>query len=217
LPLEVVKVCGIAQPADAIAAAAAGATAIGMVFHAASPRAVKPHEAALISAVVPADVLRIGVFVNEDPERIRTIAEAVRLDVIQLHGDEGPEQVAALAGLRVWRAFRVGPEFRPAVLGELDCEAFVLDGPAGESYGGAGVPFAWEKAVEAARYGRIVVAGGLDETNVAEAIRIAKPWGVDASSKLEKRPRVKDPERIRAYVAAARAAGGLPPAGEEVE
>jgi len=207
---EIIKVCGIAQPADALAAVSAGATAIGMVFYPPSPRAVRPHEAALVSAVVPPTVLKVGVFVNETPERIRAIASAARLDVIQLHGDEGPETIEALEGLRIWRAFRVGHEFQTAVLGEIEgCEAFLLDGPAGDAYGGGGVPFAWEKAVEAKQYGNIVVAGGLDGDNVAEAIRLVQPWGVDSSSKLERKPGVKDPAKVAAYVAAAKSAASM--------
>ncbi|MCB1020757.1 MAG: phosphoribosylanthranilate isomerase [Acidobacteria bacterium] len=208
MALEIIKVCGITHPADAVAAVQAGATAIGMVFYAPSPRAVKTHEAAVIAAVVPPTALKVGVFVNEEPDRIRALAEAARLDVVQLHGDEGPETVAALSGLRLWRAFRVGPQFEPAVLDELQgVEAFLLDGPAGDAYGGAGVPFAWEKAIEAARYGKIIVAGGLDGSNVAEAIRISGPWGVDSSSKLERKPGEKDPAKVAAYVSAARQAG----------
>ena len=208
MPPEIIKVCGITHPADALAAVQAGATAIGMVFYASSPRAVRPHEAAFISAVVPLAVLKVGVFVNEEPERIRAIAEAARLDVIQLHGDEGAETIEALQDFRVWRSFRVGPDFQPAVLEEVEgVEAFLLDGPAGDIYGGAGVPFAWEKAAEAKLYGKIIVAGGLDGANVADAIRIAQPWGVDSSSKLERSPGQKDREKVEAYVAAARAAG----------
>lgn len=205
---EIIKVCGITQPADALAAVGAGVTAIGMVFYPASPRAVRPHEAAIISAVTPPAVLKVGVFVNEEPERIRAIAAAARLDVVQLHGDEGADVIAALEGLRLWRAFRVSHEFQPAVLGEIEgCEAFLLDGPAGDSYGGSGVPFAWEKAVEAKRYGKIIVAGGLDGDNVAEVIRLVEPWGVDSSSRLERKPGVKDPAKVAAYVSAARSAG----------
>ncbi len=204
LPPEIIKVCGLTQPADALAAVGAGATAVGMVFHPPSPRAVRPHEAAMIAAVVPSTVLRVGVFVNEEPERIRAIASAARLDVIQLHGDEGPETIEALEGLRIWRAFRVGHEFQPAVLQEIDgCEAFLLDGPAGEAYGGSGASFGWEKAVEAKQYGKIVLAGGLDGGNVDEAVRLVEPWGVDASSKLERQPGVKDPSKVAAYVSAA--------------
>ena len=208
MPPEIIKVCGIAQPADALAAVGAGATAIGMVFYPSSPRAVRPHEAALVSAVVPASVLKVGVFVNEEPGRIQAIAAAARLDVIQLHGDEGPETIEALAGLRIWRAFRVGHDFQPAVLEEIEgCEAFLLDGPAGDDYGGAGVPFAWEKAAAAKQYGKIIVAGGLDGGNVVEAIRLVQPWGVDSSSKLERKPGVKDPDKVAAYVASAKSSG----------
>ena len=201
---EIIKVCGITRPADAVAAAAAGATAVGMVFYRRSPRAVRLHEAAMVSAVVPPGVLKVGVFVNEPADSIRSLAEAARLDVVQLHGDETPADAAALDGLRVWKALAVHPKFDASVLADYPVEAFLLDAPAGDAYGGTGRQFTWSKALEAKQYGKIVVAGGLDAENVGKAVAELDPWGVDASSKLESSPGVKDLGRVQAYVAAAR-------------
>ena len=205
MPLEIVKVCGITSPADALIAANAGATAIGMIFFPPSPRSVRVSEAAAISAVVPAGVVKVGVFVNETAERILSIVEAARLDVVQLHGDEAPEFCEQLGGLRLWKALNVGEDFDPEALTTYPCEAFLLDAPAGESYGGAGRTFPWTSAEAAKRYGKIIVAGGLAGDNVGDAIAQVDPWGVDASSRLESRPGVKDPMKVVEYVQAAKA------------
>lgn len=203
LPEHIIKVCGITQPADALVAAQAGATAIGMIFYRRSPRAVDVRQAALISAVTPRPVLRVGVFVNEAAAEIRSIAEAAQLDVIQLHGDETAEICGELGGLRLWKALPVTEKFDPASVAGYPVEAVLLDTPAGDRYGGAGRTFPWAKATAARDRRAVIVAGGLDGSNVAEAIREARPWGVDASSKLESRPGVKDADKVRAYVAAA--------------
>lgn len=202
-PAHIIKVCGITQPADALAAAQAGATAIGLIFFRRSPRAVDVRQAALITAVTPRPVLRVGVFVNEEPDAIRSIAEAAQLDVIQLHGDETPDRCHELADLRRWKALPVTEKFDPASVAEFPVEGVLLDTPAGDRYGGAGRSFPWEKAAAARAFKPVIVAGGLDGANVAEAIREVAPWGVDASSKLEVRPGVKDPDKVRAYIAAA--------------
>ena len=198
----IIKVCGITRPADAAVAAEAGATAIGVMFYPASPRAVRVAQAAMISSSVPAPVLKVGVFVNEDPNRIRTVVDAARLDIVQLHGDEGPYDIESLSGYRLWKALRVGPDFDASTLKAFDVEAFVLD-TAGEGYGGSGRSFPWEKALAAKEHGKVIVAGGLAADNVAAAVRQIEPWGVDASSRLESRPGEKDPEKVREYVAAA--------------
>ena len=117
---ELIKVCGITRPTDAVEAVKAGATAIGMIFYPGSPRAVRVAQAAMIASVAPASVLKVGVFVNEAPNRIRTVIDAARLDVAQLHGDEGPEQLEALDGLRVWKAVRVGADFDAAALSRFE-------------------------------------------------------------------------------------------------
>ena len=202
----IVKVCGITNMADARAAVDAGAGAIGMIFYPRSPRFVRALDAAMISAVVPGDVLKVGVFVNETLDAIRATAEAARLDVIQLHGDEAPAFARELDGLRLWKAFRVDENFAAEALAEWPVEAALLDGPAGSDYGGTGRQFPWDRALEAKRYKPVIIAGGLDASNVADAIRQTAPFGVDASSRLEKRAGLKDPAKVRNYVEAARAA-----------
>lgn len=204
---EIIKVCGIVEPADALAAIQAGATAIGMVFYSESPRFVRLDQAAMVSAVVSSRGLRVGVFVNETTERIRAVADAVRLDVVQLYGDEPPSDLEELQGLRVWKALPVGDNFDPARMDDYDCEAILLDTAKADGYGGSGQPFPWSKAAEAAGKRRIILAGGLGSDNVAEAIRTVKPWGVDASSRLESSPGRKDTEKVEAYVKAALNAG----------
>ena len=203
---EIIKVCGIVEPHDALAAVQAGATAIGIVFYSASPRYARLDQAAMISAIVSSRALKVGVFVNETPERIRAVAEAVRLDVVQLHGDEPPSDIAELEGLRVWKALPVGDNFDAARMDDYDCEAILLDTASADAYGGSGQTFPWRRAVEAQGRRKIILAGGLGPDNVGEAIRTAAPWGVDASSRLESSPGRKDPEKVEAYVKAAQSA-----------
>ena len=204
---EIVKVCGIVEPADALVAVQAGATAIGIVFYSASPRYARLDQAAMVSAIVSSRALKVGVFVNETPARIRAVADAVRLDVVQLHGDEPPSDLDELKGLRVWKALPVGDNFDAAWMDNYDCEAILLDSAKADAYGGSGQTFPWRKAIEAKGKRRIILAGGLGPDNVEEAIRTVAPWGVDASSRLESSPGRKDSERVEAYVKAAQMRG----------
>jgi phosphoribosylanthranilate isomerase len=124
---------------------------------------------------------------------------------VQLHGDETPEVCAELSDLRVWKAFRVSGTFETKRLAAYSCEAFLLDAASEDgSYGGTGTTFPWGVAVEAKRHGKIIVAGGLDAGNVADLIRQVAPWGVDASSKLERQPGAKDPDKVSRYLEAAK-------------
>jgi phosphoribosylanthranilate isomerase len=192
--LEVIKVCGITRIEDALEAARGGATAVGLNFYPGSPRYIDFGRAAMIRAVLPSHILKVGIFVDEDPERIRSVARAVTLDVVQLHGAEVPFDCETLAPLRVWKAFRVEEGFQPSLLDQYPCEAFVLDGA------GGGRTFPWGIARAATQHAKIIVAGGLDASNVGEAIREAQPWGVDASSRLERSPGVKDPVKVREFL-----------------
>jgi phosphoribosylanthranilate isomerase len=202
---EIIKVCGITSVADARFAADHGATALGFIFYSGSPRYIRPQQAALIAACVPPTVLRVGLFVNETTETIRAVAAAVRLNVVQLHGDETPEACAELQALRVWKGIRINDTFDAVRLGAFPCEAFLLDAASKDgAYGGTGRTFPWGKAAEAKPYGRVIVAGGLDGGNVADLIRQVDPWGVDACSKLESQPGAKDPEKVRLYLEAAK-------------
>jgi len=180
-----IKVCGITRREDAVAAAEAGASALGFIFYPESPRYVTPEKAAELGDGLP--VWKVGVFVDESPAAIEAAICAARLDIVQIYGDSAP------AGARVWRAFRmVAGAGAPPVDG---AEAVLFDGPAN------GVSFDWAWARNAG--GKVIVAGGLDASNVAEAIRAASPWGVDASSRLESAPGIKDHAKVRAFVKAA--------------
>jgi len=183
-----IKVCGITRREDALAAAEAGASAIGFIFYPQSPRYITPRQAAALGESL--DLWKVGIFVDESPVAIESVMRAAHLDVAQIYGGGAP------AGARVWKAFRVADSFDGSI-GE-GAEAVFLDSASN------GVSFNWKVARGVS--GKVIVAGGLDASNVAEAINAAKPWGVDASSKLESAPGIKDHDKVRAFVKAAREA-----------
>ena len=187
-----VKICGITNLEDALAAAESGATALGFNFYPKSPRFISAESAAAIFAKLPPAVWKVGVFVDQ-PEALDT-ALAIGLDVVQFHGSEPP---SALRAERSWKAFRVTSDFDWRLPREYDAEAVLLDGPSP----GTGVPFDWAKVSVSGR--KVIVAGGLDDTNVRQAIETARPWGVDACSKLETSPGRKDHKKMNRFVKAA--------------
>jgi phosphoribosylanthranilate isomerase len=197
----ILKICGITCQEDASAAIEGGATAIGFNFYPSSPRYIAPERAA---AIATDGVRRVGVFVNEPREHVEEIARRAALDTAQLHGDESA--AAYPESLAVWKALRVGPGFDLARAGQEAgaTEALVLDGPAGELYGGAGRTFDWSLASASAFH--IILAGGLDASNVAQAVALARPWGVDACSRIESAPGKKDHKKMNEFLQAARAA-----------
>ena len=186
-----VKICGITNREDALAAVDAGARALGFIFYTKSPRAVAVAQIETFVNDIPKDIWRVGVFVNESPAKIEEIAAAVGLDVAQLHGSETPEQHPR--GMRVWKAHRITDGRIPEPT--RSAEAVLLDGPS------TGNPFDWSLAADFP--GKLIVAGGLDETNVREAVARAHPWGVDASSRLETAPGRKDHARMKKFIEAA--------------
>jgi len=180
-----VKVCGITRREDAEAAVDAGASALGFIFYKPSPRYVTPEKARELGAGL--DIWKVGVFVDESPATIEEVVRSAKLDIAQIYGASLPQ------GLRIWQAVRVsGALPRTAFSGE----ALFLDSSAN------GISFDWNVARAAAE--KVVIAGGLDASNVRDAIRIAQPWGVDASSRLESSPGIKDHEKVRQFVQAAR-------------
>ena len=190
----IVKICGITNEADARVAVESGANALGFNFYPESPRYVTPLRAREIVKSVPGAYLKVGVFVNPSLLDLKEIAAEVPLDVLQLHG----LCPSSLDRDRVWRSIHPGSP--------LDCptaEAYLMDAP-GDRFGGSGRTFDWSLAASVPA--RIILAGGLDAANVAEAIRIAQPWGVDACSRLESTPGKKDPRRVRDFVRLALAA-----------
>ena len=172
-----VKICGITNLEDAQAAAAAGASAVGFNFYVKSPRYLIPEKAVSIIRALPESVWKVGVFVNESGA---DVAARIGLDIVQIHGE-----AATPTDLRVWRAVSAG-----TALADERAEAFLVDTPAGDQYGGTGRTFDWNLARDTQR--RIILAGGLDASNVSEAIRTAQPWGVDACSRIESAPGKKD-------------------------
>jgi phosphoribosylanthranilate isomerase len=199
----ILKICGITNQDDASAATDAGATAVGFNFYPRSPRYIRPEQAAEIATA--AGVRRVGVFVDEKRDVMEAIVHAARLDVAQLHGNETSGDYPAAAP--VWKAIRSGPDLRFAQLRQYDldpAEALLLDGPA------SGVPFQWSAAktvwLTLRRPHHIILAGGLDSSNVAEAIAVVHPWGVDACSRIESEPGKKDHKKMKEFLQAAMAA-----------
>jgi phosphoribosylanthranilate isomerase len=192
----ILKICGITNQEDATAAVEGGATALGFNFYRRSPRYLPPERAAGIQTAP--GVRRVGVFVDEARERVEEIARVAALHVAQLHGDETPADYPA--SLAVWKAVRVGEVFDPSRLRDCPAEAVLLDGPA------SGTPFDWRLAVTASM--PIILAGGLDASNVAEAVALAHPWGVDACSRIESAPGKKDHRKMNEFLKAAKAALG---------
>lgn len=191
----IVKICGITSETDALLAAEAGANAIGFNFYPKSPRAITLRAAHRIARLLPDGVLKVGVFVEPLADELQLAIDQVPLDVIQLHG----RHVRSIAH-RTWRALNAEAA-NPTE--SLVAEAILLDAHTPD-HGGSGRTFDWRIATRF--WQPIIIAGGLDASNVAEAIETARPWGVDACSRLESSPGIKNHAKVRAFVEAARIA-----------
>lgn len=202
-----VKICGITNVEDAKVAVAAGADALGFVMYGKSPRCVKPAVASAIIAGLPPFVLPIGVFVNEDAGMVRKLMDECGFALAQLHGDE-PVSYCEHFGRPALKAIRL--KDRTAFLalaefhGRANVRGFVIDAFGEHAYGGTGQTVDWTLAAEVARAAPILLAGGLTPSNVAEAIRQVRPYGVDVSSGVEQSPGKKDPDKVKAFIQAAR-------------
>ena len=197
--LTKVKICGITNRADALAAAEFGADALGFVFYRKSPRYIEPERAREIIAQLGPFVIPVGVFVNEERKKIKEIIDISGIEAVQLHGEESPFYCASFRGVKVIKAFRVSDEFDPEKLNDYTVDAFLLDAYSKAAYGGTGETFSWEMARRAKAFGRIILAGGLTPENVAQAIREVQPYAVDVSSGVEQSPGVKDREKMREF------------------
>jgi phosphoribosylanthranilate isomerase len=204
-----VKICGITDLGDALAAAAAGADMLGFNFYSKSPRCLTLERCAGIASVVPGGVVKVGVFVNSTAEEVAATLDRCGLDLAQLAGDEPDETLAAL-GERAFRAVRPrDPQPAAPLLASLPPRvsppAFLLDAHVPGQYGGTGRTADWDLAAELARRAPLLLAGGLTPENVAAAVRQVNPWGVDVASGVESSPGRKDPQKVRAFVENARA------------
>jgi phosphoribosylanthranilate isomerase len=197
-----VKICGVTNWADAKLAADLGADALGFNFHAPSPRAVTPAQAWEIIRRLPPMVTAVGVFVNWPARAVAALARALRLGVVQLHGDEPPSDVRELAeAFSVIKAFPVPSGFRLAKLAPYSAaSALLLDGFKDGLRGGTGRVADWDLARRARRYGRVILAGGIRPENVAEAIARVQPYAVDVASGVEARPGKKDAGKMREFM-----------------
>jgi len=202
MPRFLVKICGVTTPEDAAMAAAAGADAIGVNLWSGSKRFVEPAAARDVLAAVPNGVLRVGVFVDAPVAEVQRQIDELELDRAQLHGDESPaffdrldSQLIRVVRVRDQASFETEAGWSPAL---WLYDAFV------EGYGGGGVPAPWPLIAARARR-PFLLAGGLTPENVAAGIAATKPDGVDVASGVESSARRKDPARVAAFIAAARA------------
>jgi len=198
-----VKICGNTNLDDTMAAVQAGADAVGFVFYKKSPRAVEPKMAAEIISRVPPFVVPVGVFVNEELGTVRRILKDCNIPLAQLHGDESPQYCAEL-GRSVIKAIRLRDRGDLERMTSYQVAGFVLDAFVEGVPGGTGVTIDWDLAGEAQVVGPIILAGGLTPDNVLEAVRQARPYGVDVSSGVEASPGRKDHVKVRAFIANAK-------------
>ncbi|HUF03038.1 MAG TPA: tryptophan synthase subunit beta [Aridibacter sp.] len=205
-----VKICGITNLDDALAAAEAGADEIGFNFYRESKRFIEPESAAGIAFEIPRNIRKIGVFVNEEASRIANVANKVELDAIQLHGDEGPEfcdEVAVLTGLPVIKALRMRTGEDPAGFKAYKTDAILVDSLSSAAYGGTGESFEWQSAKHIFEGAcKVYLAGGLNPSNVAAAVRILDPYAVDVCSGVEAAPGKKDHDKMKTFIREAKAA-----------
>jgi phosphoribosylanthranilate isomerase len=207
MPVKV-KICGITNLADAMAAAEAGADALGFVFYDQSPRHVSVEAAAALIRQLPPIVMKAGVFVNAPEDLVVRAIRECGLNLLQFHGEEAPEYCLQF-GLMSMKAFRIRDAASMEALLGFHTDAWLLDAYTADKPGGTGETFNWDLALEAQNWGRpIFLAGGLTPENVAEAVRRARPYGVDVSSGVEAAPGRKDHAKVRAFIQAAKAAEG---------
>jgi phosphoribosylanthranilate isomerase len=211
-----IKICGTTNLDDALTAVDAGADALGFVFYEKSPRKINPESAREIVKNLPSKIEKVGVFVNESVETILDTAAQTGLTAAQLHGFESrkPEFVRELRIGRDLKIFLVLPAteiskgFEWSKNADSGVSGAFFDSGTPQLPGGTGRVFDWKAAASGIQAIceklNVIVAGGLNSTNVADAIRILKPWGVDVASGVEARPGKKDPEKVRAFIDAVR-------------
>lgn len=195
-----VKICGITRPEDALAAARAGADAIGLVFHAASPRYVTSARAAEIVRGLPSEVTTVGLFVNETAEQVRAVLAAAPVELLQFHGEESPEFCRQF-GQPYVKAVRMGPgvDLVQYARNYHDAKALLLDALVEGVRGGSGVTFDWSLIPRDLSL-PIILSGGLTPENVTEAVRRVRPLAVDVSSGVESAKGIKDASKIAAFI-----------------
>ncbi|MFK5927100.1 MAG: phosphoribosylanthranilate isomerase [Desulfuromusa sp.] len=194
-----IKICGITNIDDALFAVEAGADALGFVFYEKSPRYVLPETVQQIISVLPPFVTTVGLFVNASAETIEPTMRMTGINVIQLHGDESPEQ-SVFSSYPVLKAVRVKDADSLAGIERYPVSALLLDAWNNQQYGGTGESFDWQLARKLTGKLPLILAGGLNPDNVAEAIRVVAPYAVDVSSGVEISPGHKDHDKIYKFI-----------------
>lgn len=199
-----IKICGITRIEDAMAAAEAGADAIGFVFEPKSPRHVHPDQALKIARALPPFITVVGLFVNAAPDTVETVLSHVPIDLIQFHGDEKPEQCRRYHRSYI-KAIHMKPDVDLPAMARLyhDAAGLLLDTYRADMAGGSGQAFDWGQ-IPATLSKPVILAGGLTPENVAEAVRAVRPFAVDVSSGVEQTRGIKDANKISAFIQAVR-------------
>jgi phosphoribosylanthranilate isomerase len=195
-----VKICGLTRLEDAERAIALGADALGFVFWPRSPRAVTAERAAALFRSLPPFPVRVGVFVDASPDAIARVLEVASLNVVQLHGDEPPDDYARL-GLPLIKAVTLSDDDETAADSVPSGITPLVDAVDAVQRGGTGRTADWTRAARLAARRRIVLAGGLTADNVGQAVATVRPWGIDVSSGVERSPGIKDHDRLHAFFA----------------
>ena len=190
-----VKICGITSYKDADIAVSYGASAIGMIFYQDSPRYIYSAKVKEWISAIPEKVKKVGVFVNEKKKNINTIVEELKLDYIQLHGDESPEYCDKMIK-PVVKAFQIGTDFDPDVLNNYEVHAFLFDTYQKGIHGGTGKSFNWGLISDLKIDTPIILSGGLNSENIIKGIETVQPSAIDVNSGVESEPRVKDRTKV---------------------
>ncbi len=202
-----IKICGITRIVDALWAAESGADAVGFIFHPPSPRYITAEKAKAIIAELPEGIVTVGVFVNRPAEEVERTAADCGLDLIQLHGDESPEYCRRFPAKRLIKAVSPRtPEERRRLAG-YGVRAFLIDARDTSRYGGTGKRADWELAAELGKTHPLILAGGLDVGNIAEALAAVAPRAADINSGCELAPGIKDHGRLRQIIGMIRGSG----------
>ena len=194
-----IKICGITEVNDAVKIAEMGINALGFIFYPKSKRYILPDKTKEIIKHLPPLINTVGVFVNEKKENVIDVLNRCPIDILQFHGDETPEYCGQF-NKRIIKTFRVNRDFSFDALSKFPASAFLLDSLVSGEYGGTGVVFDWDVAVEAKNYGKIILSGGLNPENVSEAITKVNPYGIDLSSGVEIKPGKKDIRKVEEIV-----------------
>ncbi len=194
-----IKICGITNKEDAWIAVDIGVDALGFIFTPHSSRQITPIHAQEIISTLPPFITTVGVWVDEDPARVKEIAAFCGLNILQFHGNESPSY-CQLFSQRTIKAFRIHDETSLEIISQYKTSAYLLDTYVADAFGGTGKIFNWALAKQARSLGKIILAGGLTADNISEAIKIVRPYAVDVSSGVEILPGKKDPVKLKDFV-----------------